>query len=160
MRICAAFVILFAWLTPALAQNPAAPAATQPSHPDFSGTWLLRVPVDEAKKSPPPTPEIVVIVCTDTEIDVHPKDAPHKLTKYFPDGEPRETGFMQELDRTFRTTTWSGSQLVSVISLHSLSPIAVGPNKMTERWTLSSDGQTLTQSIDEWKSLTRVFDKQ
>ncbi len=81
------------------------------------------------------------------------------VTNYFPDGEPRETGFWQELDRTFKTTSWVGSQLVTVITVNSLSPIAVGPTKRTERWTLSSDGRVLKETFDGWV-LEQVYDKQ
>jgi len=128
--------------------------------PDFSGTWMLNLAKSKLLGAEV-RPVTLLITCSGPDVNIRfESNGTESTLKYVADGKEREVGFWQELNRKFAKTSWVGSDLVTVTVQRSLSATPEPVQHLTERWTLSSDGRTLTQSFDEWKSLTRVYEKQ
>jgi hypothetical protein len=139
-------------LAPALAQDSQTP-------PNFSGVWVLRDFKTDAKR--PAKPPRIVIRCSGRKIEMRSTwNVRESIRKYIVDGKEHLTGpsgVGQELDDTLAKASWENGTLVTVITT---SNRRTGTrNQVTERWTLSGDGRTLTRSFDDM-DLVFVYDKQ
>ena len=128
--------------------------------PDFSGTWKMNLPKSTIpKKASPPRSDIVTITTDGDTIQFHysadPKDRSYT---YIVDGKEHPLGIWVENDSPrFVKATWEKSVLVIEYILRAPSQDVIHD---TERWSLSSDGKTLTKDFEGKAKLAYVFDKQ
>jgi hypothetical protein len=128
--------------------------------PDFSGTWKINLPKSTIpKKTAPPRSDIVTITNDGDTIQFHysadPKDRSYT---YIVDGEEHPLGIWVENDSPrFVKATWEKSVLVIEYILRATAQDVIHD---TERWSLSSDGKTLTKGFEGKSKLAYVFDKQ
>jgi hypothetical protein len=133
-------------------------SAQTPTTPDFSGIWKLNLVKSTVPKKIKLSPETITITTDGDTIDFHhsadPKDRSYT---YIVDGKERPVGIWVENDAPrFIKATWEKSVLVIEYTAH----LPAIPIDETARWSLSSDGRTLTEEIDKNPKLSYVYDKQ
>jgi hypothetical protein len=123
------------------------------AHPDLSGTWKLNSAKSKLDKHETITSETLVITCADSYVEfrytIDGKDYPHR---YITDGKERSIAEggrqVSPYIITMVKAQWQKSVLVIEVMHRTL------------RWTLSSDGRTLTLDPDSNGKLSYVYDKQ
>jgi hypothetical protein len=150
LRRCLLAVLLATLALPLLAQKPAPP--------DLSGTWVLRPAKDRQTAVLSVKSRTIVIASFENNIEMRiTTDGKQSLARYIADGKSRVIeGVWQELDTTKVSARWDGSSLVVQTTFST----PFNEVDRVERWTLSADGRTLTQSLDKIKSFNLVYDKQ
>ena len=155
-RLLLSIALGAAFSSPALAQT----AAT----PDLSGTWKLNLAKSKLDKHETITSETLVITSADSYVEFrHTIDGKDYPQRYITDGKERPIAEVVGRQvsphlNTMVKAEWQGSVLVieqiwrngheSELMHHTL------------RWTLSSDGRTLTLDPDSNGKLSYVYDKQ
>ena len=123
------------------------------AHPDLSGTWKLNLAKSKLDKHETITSETLVITSADSYVEfrytIDGKDYPHR---YITDGKERSIAEggrqVSPYIITMVKAQWQKSVLVIEVMHRTL------------RWTLSSDGRTLTLDPDSNGKLSYVYDKQ
>ena len=129
---------------------PAQTAAT----PDLSGTWKLNLAKSKLDKHETITSETLVITSADSYVEFrHTIDGKDYPQRYITDGKERPIAEVVGRQvsphlNTMVKAEWQKSVLVIEVMHRTL------------RWTLSSDGRTLTLDPDSNGKLSYVYDKQ
>jgi hypothetical protein len=154
LRRCLLAVLLAVFALPLLAQNSATP--------DFTGTWVLNLAKstlgDDTTKS-----ETLEIANKKSTIVFHYKrDGKKSTDTYTPDGQDRVVQNMSS-GQLISRARWQGMTLVIESTLKINMPNATliykGGRPITDTWTLSADGRTLTLQPNDPKEVF-VYDKQ
>jgi hypothetical protein len=147
LRLTVAFALFVAVL--AFAQNPATP--------DLSGTWVLN---HKKSKHSGVRHETVVIRRSGAEITMKfVSDGKPSIKTLFADGQIHPWS-MQEHDQATSQSYWKDSVLVAETMVISSAIPRYPVFRYQERWSLSSDGRTLTREIVGSPGQVLVYDKQ
>jgi hypothetical protein len=155
MRICTLLSLFVVGLAvPALAQKPAPP--------DLSGTWVFNPAKSTLPKGATPNPETLVITCAEERIEIAASAAGKQiLTTWTTNGKEytRNPGGNIEI---YASARWKKGVLFTESGVRAV--IGGGMDrpdfaKDSERWSLSTDGRTLTREFEGAKQ-TFVYDKQ
>jgi hypothetical protein len=113
--------------------------------PNFSGTWVLQVDKSDFGMMPGPTSRTDIIDHQEPKITIKRTASSPQMGEikadlmYVVDGKPyKNTVGPQEATSTLH---WEGQVLVIVSEVNT----PQGQATLTDRWTLSADGKTLTQ---------------
>jgi len=144
----------------ALASTAFAQTAVQP---DLSGTWKLNLAKSKLDKHNTVASETITITSKDATIEFHyTTDGKDHTEIYIADGRERSAGNVKGVEIR-ATAGWKKSVLTidrgPVMMGHTPEEAAV--SRVTDRWTLSADGRTLTlDSSGVDKHHVFVYDKQ
>lgn len=142
----------------------AAMASLAAGKPNFSGDWKLNIDKSDFGPMPPPTSQSMKVQHDDPNLKVTtqrsgPQGDDTADAKYSTDG--KETTNTVQGQETKTTTTWDGDALVMNTKLD-FQGNAITFNR---KWTLSTDGKSLTDNIHVTSpqgefDLKQVYDKQ
>lgn len=113
--------------------------------PNFSGTWVLQTDKSDYGMMPPPMSRTDIIDHQEPKITIKrtatTAEGENKLDLvYAVDGKPwKNQAGPQEVSSTLH---WEGQELVVVSEVDTPQGLAT----LTDRWSLSADGKTLTQT--------------
>ena len=139
--------------------SPALPQTT----PDLSGTWKLNLAESKLDTHNTVASETITITSKDAAIEFHyTTDGKDHTEIYIADGRERSAGNVKGIEIR-ATAGWKKSVLTidrgPVMMGHTPEEAAV--SRVTDRWTLSADGRTLTlDSSGVDKHHVFVYDKQ
>lgn len=111
--------------------------------PDLSGTWTIELDKSDFGMMPPPSKMERKVAHKDPQITINtlqvtPRGERNSETKYTTDGKENEVQLMGRPAKV--TAKWDGSALVVTTKL----AVEGAEVVQVERWSLSSDGKTLT----------------
>ncbi len=128
--------------------------------PDFSGTWKLNLAKSTLPKKPPIRPETITVTADGDTIEFHHSGDPRdRLPTFIVDGKehPIEI-WVENSEEHFVRAAWEKSTLV----IQFVNKPAPGHSVAyySERWSISSDGKTLTKEVPGTVKELYVYDKQ
>jgi len=152
-RLALACALVYLVAIPAIAQLG---APQEP--PVLVGTWVLRVPNSEVLPLPNIKSQTIDITCVGSRVEISATtNGEESVTHFTADGRQRRGRTIPPLSHgEVVSSRWEGSSLVLTIVGGSW---VTGVSTMTERWTPSLDGRTLTRSWGGFKTLAMVYDK-
>ena len=152
-RLARACGLICLFVIPAIAQldRPQEP-------PALVGTWVLRVPNSEALPRPDIKSQTIAITRVGNRVEISATtNGEQSVVRFVADGKQRKGRTVAPLSHgEVVSSRWEGASLVLTIVGGSW---VTGVSTMTERWTPSLDGRTLTRSWDGFKTLAMVYDK-
>ena len=152
-RLALACAMVYLLPIPAIAQS-----RTPQKPPSLVGTWVLRVPGSEVLPLPDIKSQTITINYVGNRVEISATtNGEESVARFTADGKQRRGRTIPPLsDREVVSSRCDGTSLVLTIVGGSW---ATGVSTMTERWTPSLDGRTLTRSWSGFKALAMVYDK-
>jgi hypothetical protein len=152
-RLALACALVYLLAIPAIAQS-----GTPQKPPALVGTWVLRVPDSEALPFPDIKSQTIAMTCVGNRVEISATtNGEESVARFMADGKQRRGRTIPPLSHAeVVSSRWEGTSLVLTIVGGSW---ATGVSTMTERWTPSLDGRTLTRSWGGFKALAMVYDK-
>jgi len=139
---------------------PAVARLGTPQEPSaLIGTWVLRVPNSEGLPLPDVKSQTITITCVGNRVEISATtNGEESVARFVADGKQRKGRTIPPMSGAEVTSSrWEGTSLVLTMTIGSW---VTGVSTVTERWTPSIDGHTLTRSWGEFKTLAMVYDKQ
>lgn len=139
-------------------------SAQETSNPDLSGTWKLNLQKSRLLKTSQIHSEILVIKCSGLSIEMsYTTDGKESKHSYVADGKERT---LQEVQGGEVVTKARWKKAVLIVETEARLKMPDQPNfngtsviHTKDRWTLSSDGRSLSVELDDPKTIL-VYDKQ
>jgi hypothetical protein len=147
-QLLIAITLLLSMIFPTLSQN---------ARSDFSGTWVLNLAKSKLEPHSFVVSSTMVIKCLGTTVEIDDTTNGKKQSPWIYTTDGKEH-FFQEVPGgdELAKATWEKSVLVTRLIGRKARP----PFDFTDRWTLSSDGRTLTQQSTGRVKQTFVYDRQ
>lgn len=138
-------------------------ARTGTTHPDLSGSWKLNLKRSRLPAKSRLGAETLVVTCNGLSIEMRhasPVDGHEVVQTFVADGKTRTIKQSPQIEIEARAY-WQKSSLVVIQTTHQSIAIAAQPAVLTNRWTLSKDGNTLKSELSTLGFLhVYVYDKQ
>lgn len=152
-RLALACALVYSLVIPAIAQ-----LGTPQEPPALVGTWVLRVPDSEILPLPDIKSQTIAITCVGKRVKISATtNGEESVARFMADGKQRRGRTIPPLSHgEVVSSRWEGTSLVLTIVGGSW---VTGASTITERWTPSLDGHTLTRSWGGFKTLAMVYDK-
>lgn len=152
-RTALAHVLVYLLAIPAIAQSSAPQEA-----PALVGTWVLRVSDSGVLKFPNIRSQTIAITSVEDKVEISAKtNDEESVVQFTADGKFRKGRTIPPWsDAEVTSSRWDGNSLVLTMVVGSW---ATGVSTITERWTPSVDGRTLTRTWSGFKIFSIVYDK-